>query len=639
MPASVASALDLGIGTILTLLVGWSLLRPLGSRSGRLAAFSPTGLSLALVFGITLLVGIGFPLARLGAPVTPGAITVLAILLTAAFLFLRFRRPRLPFLGLEEEAPGDGMSRLAGLLVIAGLALFLVKIGFAPLWTWDHFAVWGVKSRRMVVDGALDLGFLDLGIFRRSEAHYPLGLPFAWRLLALGAVPGDLAFKVCHALFGLALVAVTRQGLLLASGSRRIANGLTAWLAVSPVLWDTIGLGHADLPMALWAITALVLVLAAIGTPDRAGRQGETELGTAFPLGLAGVAAGFLPWIKQEGLLLALALLAASALLLWRSRLSNRPRRLLELGLPAGVTLAASRLAANVARSHGVNFFAGSWWVRAAIRVPHFQVILRAAAGELFATDWLGIWIAFFLTAAICLFARVRRRPGTGTAAVLCGLVGALLAVYVAVYFVTVLPPMEHLHGSFFRILSPLTPLALVAVAALLESVARPGPPSADTRAVRLGAGGGLWARGARAALGLGGSLVGAPRLDHGRGGAVGSLRSQGGVGESEALPFDADDHGERRGAASAARQAGGGEGGEPRFELGERLGSLHEAEAGGHGHRLHTGLGSGLQGEEGLAEPAVEERIRKGEEGGDREERLVERIAEAARVGSPPRP
>jgi hypothetical protein len=476
MAAMAASAVDLGAGTILALLTGWSLLRPLGSRSGRLAALRPAGLGLALVFGITLLVGIGFPLARLGAPVTSGAIAVLSILLVAAFLFLCFRLPRQPFLGLAEGTPGDSLSRLAGLLVVAGLGLFLLKIGLAPLWSWDHFAVWGVKSRRMVVDGALDLGFLDLGIFRSSEPHYPLGLPFAWRLLALGAVPGDLAFKVCHALFGLALVAVTRQGLLLASGSRRIANGLTAWLAVSPVLWDTVGLGHADLPMALWAITALVLVLAAIEAPAGARPEGPTAPGTAFQLGLAGVAAGFLPWIKQEGLVLALALLAASALLLWRSRLPNRPRRLLELGLPAGVTVAASRLAADVAHTHGINFFAGSWWVRAAIRVPHFREILGAAAGELLAGDWLGIWIAFFLTVAICLLARVRRRPGTGTAAVLCGLVGALLAIYVAVYFVTVLPPMEHLRGSFFRILSPLTPLALVAIAALFRPV--PSPPS-----------------------------------------------------------------------------------------------------------------------------------------------------------------
>jgi hypothetical protein len=449
----------------LALLVGWSLLRPAGRD-----ALSPAGLALGLVFGTTLLVGVGFPLARLGAPVTPGSIAVLAAFLAAALLLLGRRRPPLR---LDQGVPGDRWSKAAGLLVIAGLGLFLVKLGFAPLWTWDHFAVWGVKSRRMIADGALDLGFLDLKAFRGSEAHYPLGLPFAWRLLSLGALPGDLTFKVCHALFALALVAVTRRGLLLANGSRRIANGLAAWLAVSPVLWDTIGLGHADLPLALWAVTALVLVLEAIGSAVEI----KAEQGTPRPglLGLAGIAAGFLPWIKQEGLILALVLLAASALLIWRSALPDRRRRLLALALPAGVTLAASRLAANVARTQGVNFFAGRWWVRAAIRVPHSGEILRAAAAEMLAADWLGIWIVFSL---VCLFlAASRRNPRPGTPAILCGMVVALLAVYVAVYFVTVLPPLDHLHGSFFRILGPLTPIALLAIAARFR---RPGAPGGD---------------------------------------------------------------------------------------------------------------------------------------------------------------
>ncbi len=488
MGPAAASFLDLAVGAALALLVGWSLLRPLGSQSGRRAALRPAGLGLALVFGITLLVGIGFPLARLGAPVTPGGIAGLAVILAGTLLVggrrqrrqhRQHRQHRQASLWLEEGVPGDRGSGLAGLLVLAGLALFLVKLALAPLWTWDHFAVWGLKSRRMIVDGALDLGFLDLRIFHGSEAHYPLGLPFAWRLLALGALPGDLAFKVCHALFGLALVAVTRHGLLLASGSRRIANALAAWLAVSPVLWDTIGVGHADLPMGLWTVTALVLVLGALQTAETSGEAAhaanaaniapaESER-AATQLRLAGLAAGFLPWIKQEGLLLALALVAAAALLIWRSALPDRPRRLLDLGLPAAVTLAGSRLVANVARTHGVDFFAGRWWVRAAIRVPHAGGLLRLAALDLLAPDWLGIWIAFFLACTLCLLAAARRRPRNDTAAVLAGLVGALLSVYVAVYFVTVLPPAEHLQGSFFRILCPLTPVALLAIAALFR--------------------------------------------------------------------------------------------------------------------------------------------------------------------------
>ncbi|HTQ78897.1 MAG TPA: glycosyltransferase 87 family protein, partial [Thermoanaerobaculia bacterium] len=188
------------------------------------------------------------------------------------------------------------------MLTVAGLALFLAKLALAPLWSWDHFAVWGLKSRRLLSGGVLDLGFLDLSLFRPTEPHYPLGLPFAWRLLSLGALPGDLTFKVTHALLGLALTAVTRQGLLLVSRSRRIANALTAWLAVSPLFWDTVGLGHADLALALWAITSCVLLLEGIAPGRERERTGI--------LALAGIAAGFLPWLKQEGLLFALALLA-----------------------------------------------------------------------------------------------------------------------------------------------------------------------------------------------------------------------------------------------------------------------------------------------------------------------------------------
>ncbi|HZF12122.1 MAG TPA: hypothetical protein VFE33_25320 [Thermoanaerobaculia bacterium] len=455
----------------LALLVGWSLLKPAGRE-----ALSPAGLGLALVFGTTLLVGIGFPLARLGAPVTASTIAGLAGLLAAGLFLLGRRRPPLR---LAVDAPGDRLSKLAGLLLLAGLALFLAKLRLAPLWTWDHFAVWGIKSRRMIQDGALDLGFLDVRSFWGIEPQYPLGLPFAWRLLSLGAVPGELAFKVCHGLFALALVAITHHGLLLASGSRRIANGLAAWLAVSPVLWDTVGVGHADLPLALWAVAALVLVFAAIAVP--AGERGKASLR------LAGLAAGFLPWIKQEGLVVALALLAASALLVGRS---PRDRRVvwqdrLALLLPAAVTLAASRLVTNVPRAHGINFFAGRWWVRVASRLAHPGELLGLAAKDLLAADWLGIWIVFAVVCVLTVTWRRSRRPRRGPAAILCGIVAGLLAVYVSIYFVTVLPARPHLEGSFFRLLCPLAPLALLALAAFLGDIASgaaqaaPTPPAA----------------------------------------------------------------------------------------------------------------------------------------------------------------
>ncbi|HXO19681.1 MAG TPA: hypothetical protein VOA87_07120 [Thermoanaerobaculia bacterium] len=461
-----AGPAELAAGAALALLVGASFLWP---RAPRRAA-TPAGLALALVAGVTLLVALSFPLARLGAPFTGGSIAAFSILLAAvSWLTGRFRTALELGLELEPAAPGDHWSAAAGLLVVFGLALFAVKLSLAPLWTWDHFAVWGIKTRRMVVDGMLDLGFIDLSVFR-AEPHYPLGLPWAWRLLSFGALPGDFAFKACHALFALALVAVTRHGALLLSGSRRIANGLAAWLAVSPVLWDTIGVGHADLPLALWMASALVVGVSGLDS-STAVADGQADGRGIWPLALAGALAGFLPWIKQEGVIVALAIVAALGLLIVRSGAPDRLRRLLALVLLAGAMIVAGRLELNVAHTHGIDFFAGPWWTRAAERIAQPGEILHLAATFLLAPDWLGFWIVF---AAACVVAAAWRR---GTAAILCGLVVALVGVYVSIYFVTSLPPINHLRGSFFRILCPLMPVGLLAIAALFRPAAATEAP------------------------------------------------------------------------------------------------------------------------------------------------------------------
>ncbi|HTQ80865.1 MAG TPA: hypothetical protein VMM92_12775, partial [Thermoanaerobaculia bacterium] len=161
--------------------------------------------------------------------------------------------------------------------------------------------------------------------------------------------------------------------------------------------------------------------------------------------------------------------------LLWRSPLPGRGRRLLALLLPAAMTLAGSRWVADVAQTHGVNFFAGRFWVRAAVRLPHWQEILGNAAEFLLAPDWLGIWIVLGLASGALL---ARRSLRQGPAALLAGLLLLLLTVYVSVYFVTVLSPMDHLRGSFFRLLGPLTPLALLVIAEVAAGT-RAGPPPA----------------------------------------------------------------------------------------------------------------------------------------------------------------
>jgi hypothetical protein len=396
---------------------------------------------LSLLVLLALLVTLGLPLALLGMPVSP-----LSVIVLAAVLFLLAKKARLSPMMVEEiveeiveESWPRPVALLARIALLSAVALFLVKVALAPLWSWDHFAIWGMKSRQIVVEGRLDLGFLALPGYDQSVTYYPVGLPMLWRLLALGGLPGTALFKTVHALFGLALVAVTRRGVLRLGRSPAMADALAALLAASPLLWDTIALGLADLPLALWATAGLVLAL---------------EPADRYSAGAAGVCLGFLPWIKQEGLSLALLALFAAAVM------NGRKPRLAALLLPAGLLIAGALALGRMLPQVGPTFFSGDWRGRALDRLSRPGEILTVLGSDLAAPDWLGFW---FLFAAGLAFAIWRRHR---TALLLAGVVLLQLGLYVAVYFFTYLPATGHILSSFTRITAALVPLGILMIAA-----------------------------------------------------------------------------------------------------------------------------------------------------------------------------
>lgn len=387
---------------------------------------------MALLVLLALLVALSLPLALLGMPVGP-----LSVIVLAAALFPLARRVRLPPVTVEERWPGP-VALLARIALLLALALFVAKVVLAPLWSWDHFAIWGMKSRRMVVEGRLDLGFLATPGYEASVTFYPVGLPMLWRLLALGGIPGTALFKAVHALFGLALVAVTRRGVLRLGRSPAMADALAALLAASPLLWDTIALGLADLPLALWATAGLVLALES---------RGETSV---WP---AGVCLGFLPWIKQEGMSLAVLSLIAAAVIVRKSRLAA-------LLLPAGLLMGGAMAIGRTLPQGGPTFFDGDWRGRALERLSRPGEILAMLGSDLAAPGWLGFWFLFAAGLAVALW------RGNGTALLLAAVVVLQLGLYSAVYFFTYLPPAGHILSSFTRIVAALVPLGILAIAA-----------------------------------------------------------------------------------------------------------------------------------------------------------------------------
>lgn len=386
----------------------------------------------SLLVLLALLVAVGLPLALLGMPVAP-----LSVIVLAAALFPLARRVRLPSLTVEERWPRP-VALLARTALFLALALFVAKVVVAPLWSWDHFAIWGMKSRRMVVGGRLDLGFLATPGYEASVTFYPVGLPMLWRLLALGGIPGTALFKTVHVLFGLALVAVTRRGVLRLGRSPAMADALAALLAASPLLWDTIALGLADLPLALWATAGLVLAL-----------ESQREM----PVWPAGICLGFLPWIKQEGMSLAVLSLVAAAVIV-------RKPRLTALLLPAGLLMAGAMAIGRTLPQGGPTFFDGDWRGRALERLSRPGEILTLLGSDLAAPGWLGFWFLFAAGLALALWRR------NGTALLLAGVVVLQLGLYSAVYFFTYLPPAGHILSSFTRIVAALVPLGILAVAA-----------------------------------------------------------------------------------------------------------------------------------------------------------------------------
>lgn len=446
----------------------------------------------------TLALGIAAVLALaaglLGLALSPPVL--LLFLLAPGALAIRWRPHRsLPAVG--QPGAGGPLLLVSRLALACALAVLAVKLLRTPLWSWDHYAIWGVKARWMLAGDHLRLDFLRS--LYATRADHPLGLPMVWLLLTLGRAPGPAAFKALHALAALALVAVTRTAVHRAGASPPLANAAAALLAASPPLWDTETMGLAEVPLALWAMTGLLLALPAAGSPRPRSW-------------VPALAVGFLPWIKQEGLplgllLLLLLLLAArraaaaeaggagaatapgsgpqtrlTALAMTSTGSTGSPisqiptismisgvsglsgvSRISAISAAAIVPMAGAIAVQRCILPRGDSFFRGDWWQRGLERLPHSPAILRQCLAFLSLPDWLGFW---FVLAALTVLAAALRR---GAALAVLAIVWTQVVLYQLTALFTYLPPAAHLDAAFFRICGPLVPIGLLGMALLVR--------------------------------------------------------------------------------------------------------------------------------------------------------------------------
>jgi hypothetical protein len=349
-------------------------------------------------------------------------------------------------------------------VLVAALVVFAWKVHRVPVWSWDHHSVWGMKARHLAEGDFLNLSFLRVAPFRYTNPEYPIGLPVLWRILTLGREPAWPDFKIGHVLFGVTTIGLFRLALRMSGVSSSFANAAAAFVAASPLYWDTESLGLAELPLAAATLATVVLLLRRRGDP-----------GERSPVWLLGFLLGSLPWIKQEGLSLAVLLLAAGWAMGRSPGAGRRPpgkRAVLALSfvVTAGATIALER-----ALPPGQPFLQGEWTLRFSARLPHVLEVLGKMGEELIARDWIGFWPVFVLAAAYGIWRRDRR------VAALSAVVAAQTVLYLFVYLGTYLDPAAHIRSSFFRLMSALLPLAAVA-AGLLAAPRDRAPAGAGRR-------------------------------------------------------------------------------------------------------------------------------------------------------------
>ncbi len=428
------AVLSVGLGVLAAAFAGSGLLPPPADRSidVRLDWLCLAATAGACLWVIAVVAAglFGFPVFGAFSVAAPVAIGILG----------RWLLPRRPWT-VRAAAPEGRAAVVASRIVLAAaLGLFAWKVHQAPVWSWDHHSVWGMKARHVAEGDFLSLGFLRVDPFRSSNPEYPIGLPVLWRTLTLGRAPASFDFKLCHLLFGVALAGLCRLALKAGGVSASVANAVAAFVAVSPLYWDTESLGLAEMPLAAAMLAAVVLLLRGRDPEDRP------------PAWLAGLLLGFLPWIKQEALSLAILLLAAG----WF--MSRRGAR------AAGtvfVVTAGAALALGLAFPPGLPFLAGDWLHRLLERLPHPGTVLGDMGEELVASDWIGFWPVFVLAAGWASWRRDRR------VAALSAVVATQTAFYLFVYLGTYLDPASHIRSSFFRLMSALLPLAAVAAGLL----------------------------------------------------------------------------------------------------------------------------------------------------------------------------
>ncbi len=294
--------------TVLFALAGQGVLLAIGLTKLRVRSLlASAGLAYLAGAAATLLLGILF--LTLGGELSLPAFVLLALFLCGAGAALEFRRHRpgeaaRPSAATRNEriVVGVALALLAALLVVG-----LIAAGVRPLSEWDGWSIWTRKAVVLTSSGLDEQVFAGLP-YAFAHQEYPILLPLFESVYFRGM--GGVDGQAIHAALWILLVASLGSLAYLGSRFSRIWVWLPVVLALAlgTTFSGQLMTAYADVPMALIAVPGVLC----LGLWLR-------ELDWRY-LALGGLLLGATANVKNEGLLVTVAVFVAAALVLAAGR-------------------------------------------------------------------------------------------------------------------------------------------------------------------------------------------------------------------------------------------------------------------------------------------------------------------------------
>jgi hypothetical protein len=337
------------------------------------------------------------------------------------------------------------------LLSTLGLSLVGLVVWLSRLRTlgWDGLFNWEIKARIAFLNGgAIPLEFFSDPTRTWTLQGYPLLLPLveAWFYGWMGSADQGM-IKLLFPLFFAAALGLIAIGVGKSGGAAWQTAFAFLLIAATPlaIVGDgSASSGYADFPLAVFYLAAVVYLI-----------EYWVE-GSERVLPLLGCLAAIPCWVKQEGSILWLCLVALAAIKIIPRR---QARWLPPLILPGLAVLIGWRAFVGFVKPPtGENFMPvtpATLWNN----LDRAQVIIPAATSEMLNWKHWGVLWPIVAVSTLVLLIQDRRLAALAAAVI------APIALYCGIYFFSAWSVATHFNSSFPRLLIHVTPAAVMMAA------------------------------------------------------------------------------------------------------------------------------------------------------------------------------